>query len=537
MRHPVSCIICGSQIMDPDWRRPFRTGKSATRQKREHMFAQPNHMVVLIDGQILTPQTTVYAEGSPQEARFSGPGVIRPDGAFFASKESDSAAVTNLVDISLMRTHFPSTTAGRSTWGYPFHEACWTILHWVRRYYGYGPPGTVNAQSLFDLCRSFPVQKGMVNWGHDYDGSATYVDEPSGLTPGEESWFRFGWFDPENGSIDPGTETNGALHIPWLRQLFEAQPQDVLPDLTEVASQRYTASASVGYYDAFSRLPTEILQLILTHLPTPDVRNLRLACRFYAELQLHGAFWKSRFHPGHEFDFVVEGLTDQSSLASGRWKAIYSVVKSQCRHPQFVNRRRIWRLATSLAQVLWRATITECAGIPADTPLHSEDPILGADVRWNTACRAPRPLDQHFLYGSRSLYQRAMTVPDRATALSVSTVDVFGRRYVSGLRFQQEDGECLDLGYRHADSEVLLFRCERGRPGIAGFCVAQDQRGVRGLCVITDTGALSDWAGRCRGIPKRRLVPSAGGCDIVKGLLGGFDVSILHPWNGRCSPL
>jgi hypothetical protein len=77
----------------------------------------------------------------------------------------------------------PSDNAGHSLWGFPFHAACWDILVEACS------PDDLDIQVLFDLCRSFPLQLGILNWGHDYGGVVRYETTSPGLGAGEELQF------------------------------------------------------------------------------------------------------------------------------------------------------------------------------------------------------------------------------------------------------------------------------------------------------------------------------------------------------------
>jgi hypothetical protein len=378
-------------------------------------------------------------------------------------------------------------------------------------------PGIVDIQALFDLCRTFPVQRGVMDWGHEYAAFVGMLHMPVDLVPGEIPRLRDRF--PVRPSCDP-------VDLPEIRRVFDDHGQgDSDLDLgLAMPPQWYTANP--GYQDSFSGLPVEILQLILTYIPTPDVGNLRLASRIYARIPLHDEFWKSRFSRGHEFDFVFEAARC-SSLAVGRWKSIYSSVKALRDTRSVEKRRRVWLLASWLHDLLPGAGGPKCDGIPVGTAHDFDSPLRHA--RWVYPGRytwsLTRP-DADFTHGCRLLYERMMAVPDEATAVFASTIQIHGRRHISGIRVQLKSGKSLSLGYRHFKDEVLLFRCEHGPRSIAGFCVARDQGGIRGLCVITDTGALSDWAGEYRNIPRRRIVPGSAGRNLIKGLKGGFDVRI-----------
>jgi hypothetical protein len=141
------------------------------------------------------------------------------------------------------------------------------------------------------------------------------------------------------------------------------------------------------------------------------------------------------------------------------------------------------------------------------------------------------PEKESFTFGSRLLHERMIAVPDDGTGLYISTINISGRRYISGIRIHQSNDKSSTLGYRHVEDEVQLLSCGAEPLRIAGFYLAEDQRGVRGLSVISDTGAVSKWVGDYESIERRRLVRSSAGQDVIKYLKGGFDVRILPQSN------
>ncbi|KAH6663622.1 hypothetical protein F5X68DRAFT_237480 [Plectosphaerella plurivora] len=93
------------------------------------------------------------------------------------------------------------------------------------------------------------------------------------------------------------------------------------------------------------------------------------------------------------------------------------------------------------------------------------------------------------------LRQRGVALPlEGATAVFVSFIEVFGRRYVSGIRIVDGQGQSQTLGYRRSATEVLLD-CPNPGSRIKGFGVARDRDGIRGLAVIDESGAMSRWQG------------------------------------------
>lgn len=125
---------------------------------------------------------------------------------------------------------------------------------------------------------------------------------------------------------------------------------------------------------------------------------------------------------------------------------------------------------------------------------------------------------------SRALYNRTLTVPPKISHAIVSLVEIYRRCYVSGIRIEAADGSYSVVGYQHAANEVLL---SVATSGISGFHLAQDERGFRGLAVLSTSGILSNWAGDHHGVPVRRLVfdPVTAAQNSARHLKCGFDVS------------
>jgi hypothetical protein len=109
-------------------------------------------------------------------------------------------------------------------------------------------------------------------------------------------------------------------------------------------------------------------------------------------------------------------------------------------------------------------------------------------------------------------------------AIFASTIDLFGRVYISGLRIV----DSFLLGYIHHKSEQLISQIDAQRP-FTGFCLARDQRGVRGIAMIFTDECMSPWVGEHYEIPKRRLLTQNVGLKPVDALKGGFDVRVNGP--------
>lgn len=142
-----------------------------------------------------------------------------------------------------------------------------------------------------------------------------------------------------------------------------------------------------------------------------------------------------------------------------------------------------------------------------------------------TIIPAHRPFDR----GSRALFNRRVPFPKVETRLWLSTIQINGVSYVSGIRLVLEDQREPLLGYHGGGHEEMATWGNdlSSATSVAGFLVAINNRGVRGLSVLSTSGAQSNWVGDHCGLPKRRLMASTiseTSLPEERYLKGGFDV-------------
>ncbi|KAH7324416.1 hypothetical protein B0I35DRAFT_349090 [Stachybotrys elegans] len=419
-------------------------------------------------------------------------------------------------------TPLPQPNLSPNASGYSFHAACWGLFS------ASGSTETSDILLLANLCRSTPIKHGLMHWGHDYGGildiSAHDVggalEAQTKRAPGEEpQLFRFP--APLNSGPDP-------WDIPGLARLFNRPtylptsaplPAGIL--LSEVLPRER------GQEDPFQKLPEEVLCMILVYLPSVDVARLRLASPAFANTPLTDDFWRSRFGPQREFHHVFEAH-QSSKLHRGRWRSIFAAVKCLETTDAMLERRRIWDLGLSLHGILRMMRDIKCEGTPIQTICEPHAPSESSNTVWVTASRAL--IGQHtctsdiFSLGSRSLFERKLKMPpqNQKIALFVSIVDLFGRRHISGIRILDSNKESRSLGYVNRKSETLVSQMDSQQ--FIGFCLAQDQRGVRGLAMMSKGGSMSPWVGDHHDFPKRQLLTQNVGMEPVDSLKGGFDV-------------
>ncbi|KAF4948725.1 hypothetical protein FSARC_13661 [Fusarium sarcochroum] len=337
--------------------------------------------------------------------------------------------------------------------GFPFHSACWRILR---------ASGRVSNKDihLFNLCRSFPKQCGMLNWGHDYGGKAKR-DVP--LIPGEEPCLILRPIG-SGSDVDPDSDTEFIM-------MFEGESSE-LPNEETGSITTLPRNHQVTDSDVFTTLPTEILLTLADHCTLHDLFRLKQSSRAFTNLHLPNSFWRNRFRPGGEFE-TLEAMRQ-----------------------------------------------TSCDGNPVQSIFEPKAPP--DDRTWVTSSRALKPPGGILNRGCRVIYERAMTLPMASSAIYASTIEAFGRCYISGIRIQDKDGTSFSLGFRHPDEKRLLTSQDE-QLQISGFDLAHDQGGVRGIAVVYNHGAKSDWMGDYDGLPKRMLRCDSLGAGVVDCLKGGFD--------------
>lgn len=368
----------------------------------------------------------------------------------------------------------------------------------------------------------------MLQFGHDYGGIckpdsmfATYPGEkPQRILSREER--------PRSKPVTDGTHEN-PLKGPGLREIFEEGNTD----------HCFTNFLMVGgstENDPFSALPFEILKLIVAELTLEDILRLNQASKVYANFVLSDAFWHSRFRRGGEFEHVSEYM-EYESQCKGRWRSICLRVNELQSHPAMLNRKRIVKLAWELLDLVDRQGKLSCSMLDSPPSLlgYLESGTPTDPQKWVTASRSLLPRHEYFDHGTRCLYKLTVDVPSDIASVFISTIDVFGLLYISGIRFEQKSGASTEVEYIHLKGESLVTWADSRPACVIGFQLAQDPRGIRGIAIESATGGLSNWVGEYDGIPRRRLVlhrSKRDGSNGVALLQGGFDVISFYPMNG-----
>lgn len=438
------------------------------------------------------------------------------------------------MEIDIVSSQFgdqPAVGPGQRIWGFPFHCSCWDLLIARRETHG---AAQYEPQALFDVLRSFPRHK-LSEFGHDYGGIAGYdievdlfdIVDPSHqlcqLLPGEEPRLVYDRTDRALLQM----QKQDPMYVSEVSSVFRGERSPGGP-AAEAHPVDGVHNVTTGYSEPFGKLPIELLQFIISELSSPEVVALKQSSRVFQSLPLPDTFWRSRFLPGREFEYVFEALK-YFETRNGQWRTIFQYLRDMRNSPGLTNRRRVWGLARSLDDfVETRRKNRICYGTMVRSyfePAAAE----GEDAIWCEGHRCLRPFNQPFATGCRELYVRTMLVPPTSTYVYVSVVDILGKAYICGLRFEESTSTVQQIGYVRPGNETLLIWNTQSEPRQAmGFHVALDQHGVRGLCIVSGANVLSGWAGQHEDIPKRRLAVPVDKEDGIIMLKGGFDVGFAR---------
>ncbi|KAH8660034.1 hypothetical protein BX600DRAFT_522765 [Xylariales sp. PMI_506] len=396
---------------------------------------------------------------------------------------SESTVNDIWVQITLMKSWFGEKYSPNPPiipvllWGFPFRGSCWEIFFIACSHLEY----RIMIQCLFDIFRSQSIQRGVMNWGHDYRGLISYYIDIKRIYPGEEP-------DLSNCGLIGDTHTHDPFNITELSRLYLDGSSDALLAIQDDALLANTTYATNA--DPFKVIPPELLVEILVELDSSDVGNLRRASPVFAAINLPDRFWRSRFWPLREFAHIFE--SSQCLYASGKWKQLYDKTKQLQKLPFIVNRKRVWSLSCNLLDLLdIRLDCSICHGSVSRSLFQLDHDRTHLD--WSTAqgtlCHASRS----FTHGSRSLYYRAVALSSESCRKWVSYAKVNDKIYIAGLRLGYRRIDSVFLGFQHPRQEepVVWEGGSVEADSIMGFLIASDSRGIRGLCVLSHAGSPS----------------------------------------------
>lgn len=126
--------------------------------------------------------------------------------------------------------------------------------------------------------------------------------------------------------------------------------------------------------------------------------------------------------------------------------------------------------------------------------------------------------------GCTWFYSRTVTLKSGLNGLFVCLVEIYGTKYVVGLRFVFGNGLSTSLGYVIPGKEETYIAISSstgaGGANLKGFRLAVCLRGIVGIAAITANGETTQWAGSYTGFARMTLVAR----HRVRHVRGNFDV-------------
>lgn len=248
--------------------------------------------------------------------------------------------------------------------------------------------------------------------------------------------------------------------------------------------------------DMFMKFPWEICLEIAQYLPSKDFYHLRLASRYMSQVFFDQQFWKTRFAPDGDRDFLT-CLAERKS-AGNDWLYLYRATSKRLSY-DLQDRKRIWSQCQLLRDLI---TMT----IPP---------------KWGRVCQLRRYKDLGIFSRVRRqerLRRQSFYIPPSLTCIVVSLVRKGQCTWVTGLKFIAGN-RILSLGYIIPGSAIFP-----NVKGFKGFEAAVTYSGIRALKIINNEGKASSWIGEIRDAGVTKLILQ----HRVAGLEAFFDVSRFH---------
>jgi hypothetical protein len=107
--------------------------------------------------------------------------------------------------------------------------------------------------------------------------------------------------------------------------------------------------------DLFSKLPPELLMMILIHLPVQSIRNLRHSSVAITRLRLPGSFWKEKLKRDMPWLWDFPYQEAEQTSRNLNWLKIFNDIyigsQGNGRSPflSLANRHRVWRICEQIA--------------------------------------------------------------------------------------------------------------------------------------------------------------------------------------------
>lgn len=362
-----------------------------------------------------------------------------------------------------------------ASWAFGVHDACWQILRLRLR--GWHERQIVT--SAFHQLLCFPcIKTCWFGFYHDHDEG-------------------FRWADP--------------FAVP-------------LTDLSEAAKS--LPSTSVGYVQvescqALGPLYTELIHEIFCYLPCKEVAALRLVNKSLAAIaaveNLPQSYWRSRFFPGQEADFVFPILSERRD-----WRALFFGLNQLLRNSEslpLLTRKKIRNLIEPFARVLenthvpWTGLFGMLAlqspnhksrfQIPTSDDAVQEPVVLEESNSLAGGITSDNPLEP-ISYGCRVIDHKTWELPksrqyDQGT-IAVSTLHVGAMTFITGIGIfpsATSEGDACIIGFHNPVAARWLQMPTSS--SIAHIHVAFSAQGLTGVMFSFTNGTSSHWTGTSEG--------------------------------------
>ncbi|KAK5630501.1 hypothetical protein RRF57_006216 [Xylaria bambusicola] len=382
-------------------------------------------------------------------------------------------------------------------WGFRFHDSCWRLVEQA------SAPDPVDLKLLWRILLSVPHTATLPLWGHNFGG--LYLGSRRDYPRGN----HFVILGALSNLVIPSAYRD-PLEVPELKTRLAQQRIKTDDTLSLNAKSIHLSPSPTGSFDPFSALPVELREIILTYVATEDILSFRLSSRVIAATSLSQYFFQSRFWPCHELGFFFDAfLLSPTEKAGIDWRELYRSSKARIKYNMVGlgerNRLRIWKQTVQpLTQAIHEITrLSELKGRSESD--WSQELADNPRPTW-TAIETSQCLDPELVGDiTRQLYQAEIELPSsKIEAIHVSLIDFFGAKYISGLAFETEDGEDIEIGYIMPGSEEPLLV----EASLEGFHAAVDYCGFKAISPYTSQHMQSeylDWVGDKEDLPVRTL--------------------------------
>jgi hypothetical protein len=362
-------------------------------------------------------------------------------------------------------------------YGFPFHEACWSLLEGV-----YGSR-KVPWDTLFDVCTSMVLvyHDRILDWGCDYEGILCDTRR--------RAWFR---------SLDlSNQQPTFAHHDPSSALLLGDLPIERLhpPALSIIQTDNINPAV-----DCFFSLPVDIRLLIAEALPMDQAFTLRLASKAFSFIFHDQSFWAGRFRNGNECGWMY-GIRESLLSSPIDWRTLYKFdSQSDSLRPELRNRARIWRIASMIRDM------TPLDAIESFSWPKMFGPAAEFDV-WTKASsqlcdRHSHPFNQAGDHNQSILATQKAQLPGPLAELRVYFIKLGVLPCISGMTFVVQSGREIHLGYKIGRQDMITFLEDP-----VGFHLEVGPRALHNIQAVYRDESVSEWAGPLSGMPQtRRLV-------------------------------